>query len=616
MFKDKRVDQLFNIQPEGAKLTELPCRDDIQDEYKWNLTNVYPNDELWEKDFAFVESKLPEYKKYEGVLTQNADTLLEALKLDDELGIILGRLYLYAMLSKDLDLANSKYMSYDDRIKGLYAKLSAANSFYHPELLSVSIGHLRKMYSEKPELKIYDHYFEDLFRQAEHTLSKEQEEILALSSEVRGVPYSAFSLLTNTDIQFPVIEDENGNEFKISQPRFYASLYSKDRAFRQRAYKAYCSQFVNYSNTFSALLNGSLKSNIFNAKARKFSSAVEASLSKNNIPVAVYDSLIKAASDNLAPMHRWTRLKKKLLEIDELHPYDTYVSLFNMDKEYSFEDGKKLVIDSLECLGPDYIGMLKKAFNNRWLDVFETKNKRSGAYSSGTTFGVHPYVLLNWTNMLNDVFTLTHEMGHNMHSYYTGQSQPFVYANYSIFLAEIASTFNENLLLDYLIKTSRSNFEKLSLLEKYLNNITTTFFRQSMFAEFEQIIHRKAENGEGLTPDAFSSIYTDLYQKYWGPDMVIDDEEKFTWGRIPHFYYDFYVYQYATGFAASEALVQKIKNEGNSAVEKYLTFLKSGTSDYAINLLTKTGVDITTTGPFLAVIKKMDECLDEIEELI
>ena len=574
MFLENKRFMFLNNTAENSTAGELPSRDQIAEEYKWELKDIYPNNEAWETDFTDIENKIPGYKQFEGTLTQSPQKLLAGLKFDDEIGIKLGKLYLYAMLSKDLDLKDTFYMAYDDRIKGLFAKVSAANSFYNPEILSVSIGHIKKMYTAEPELKLYDHYFDDLFRQAEHTLNKEQEEIMALSSEVRNIPYSAFSLLTNADVQFPNILDENGNETRISQPRFYAALYSTDRDFRQRAYKAYCGQFMNYSNTFSALLNGSIKSNIFNAKARKYSCSREASLAKNNIPVSVYDALVTAASDNLKPMHRWTSLKKKLLKLDELHPYDTYVSLFHMDKEYSFEAGKKAVYDSLECLGEDYLGNIKKAFNNRWLDVFETRNKRTGAYSSGTTFGIHPYVLLNWTNMLNDVFTLTHEMGHNMHSFYTGQNQPFVYANYSIFLAEIASTFNENLLLDHLIKTARSNYEKLSLLEKYLNNITTTFYRQTMFAEFEQVIHQKVESGEGLTPDSFREMYKGLYQKYWGPDMVIDIEEEYTWGRIPHFYYKFYVYQYATGFAASEALVQKIKTEGKPAVDKYLSFLR------------------------------------------
>jgi oligoendopeptidase F len=616
MFSKYGAVKLWDTELSEIKHGEAPKRDEIEDEYKWNLKDIYENDALWEKDFSIVDGKIADYKKYEGKMTKAPETLYSALKFDDEIGTILNRLYLYAMLSKDADLTDTKYMAYDERVKSLLAKVTAANAFYHPEILSVSLGHIRKMYASEPGLKQYDHYFEDLFRQAEHTLNKEQEEIIALASEVRNVPYTAYNLLTNADIEYPVIKDEKGEDQRISQPKFYAALYSVDRQYRQRAYKGYYSQYKKYANTCSALLNGSIKSNIFNTKARKYGSAMEASLSKNNIPVSVYNSLIAAASENLEPMHRWTRLKKKLLGVEELHPYDSYVSLFNIEKEYSFETGKKLMIESLECLGGEYLELLNTAFDNRWLDVYETRNKRTGAYSSGATVGVHPYVLLNWTNMLNDVFTLTHEMGHNMHSYYTSTSQPYIYASYSIFLAEIASTFNENLLLDYLITYARSNYEKLALLEKYLNNITTTFFRQTMFAEFEKIVHEKTESGEGLTPADFKLIYRQLYQKYWGPDMIVDEEEEFTWARIPHFYYNFYVFQYATGFAASEALVQGIKNSGKPAVDKYLNFLKAGSSDFPIGLLKNTGVDMTTKEPFTAVIKKMNECLDEIESLI
>jgi oligoendopeptidase F len=320
----------------------------------------------------------------------------------------------------------------------------------------------------------------------------------------------------------------------------------------------------------------------------------------------------------MEPIYRWASLKKKLLKLDELHPYDAYVTLFDqkLEKKYSYEESKKIVLDSLKIMGEDYISSLNKAFENRWIDVYETKAKRSGAYSSGTTFGVHPYVLLNWTDLLNDVFTLAHEMGHNMHSYYTGLTQPFTYANYSIFLAEVASTFNENLLLDHLINISNSKEEKLFLLEKYLNNITTTVYRQVMFAEFESTAHDKMEHGEALTPEILCKLYKEVYQKYWGPEMVIDDEETYTWARVPHFYYNFYVYQYATGFAASEALALKVKSEGEPAVHKYLNFLKAGSSDYPINILEMAGVNMNSPEPIIAVTKKMNQIINEIENLI
>jgi oligoendopeptidase F len=364
-----------------------------------------------------------------------------------------------------------------------------------------------------------------------------------------------------------------------------------------------------------SLFNGNLKANIFNARARNYNTALEASLNKNNISISVYDNLIKTVNENLQPMHRWAEFKKKHLKINELHPYDAYVTLFSADEErkYSFSDAKKIVYESLKPLGEDYLSSILTAFENRWIDVYETPSKRSGAYSSGTTFGVHPYVLLNWTDLLNDVFTLAHEMGHNMHSYYTGQTQPYIYANYSIFLAEVASTFNEALLLEYLITNSKTRQEKLFLIEKYLNNITSTFYRQVMFAEFEKTVYDKTENGQALTSEALCKLYTDIYKKYWGYQMIIDKEESYSWARIPHFYYNFYVYQYATGFAASEVLSNKIKVEGEPAIKKYLNFLKSGNSDYSINILNAAGVNMNSSEPVIAVAKKMNQLLDELE---
>jgi len=558
------------------------------------------------------------YSNYENGLNESAEQLFACLKFDEEIGTKLERLYLYSMLSKDSDLRNTKYQGMDDRIKRIYSQVLASSSFIKPEILSIGQDKINSIISKNAEFKIYQHSFDDLFRFAAHTLDKEKEELLAMASEVTQVPYNTYSLFTNADLKFSIIADENGNDLEMSHSRYYAALYSKDRDYRERAFKAYLNPYKDNANSFSSLFNGNLKSNIFYARARKYNSAIEAALFKNNIPNSVYDNLIKTVNDNLNPMHRWASLKKKLLGLNELHPYDVYVTLFDqkLEKKYPYAEAVKIVLDSLKIMGADYLTSLNKAFNNRWIDVYETKAKRSGAYSSGTTFGVHPYVLLNWTDLLNDVFTLVHEMGHNMHSYYTGLNQPFVYANYSIFLAEVASTFNESLLLDHLVKISESKEEKLYLLEKYLNNVTTTVYRQVMFAEFEQLTHSKVENGEALTPDILCSLYKDVFQKYWGPEMIIDEEETYTWARVPHFYYNFYVYQYATGFAASEALASKVKSGGEPAVKKYLDFLKAGSSDYPINILKKAGVDMNSQDPILAVTNKMNKIIDEIENLI
>lgn len=615
MFSSNLIKKYFYSE---VQTFEVPTRNEIDEKYKWNLKDIYNLDEDWEKDFGWIEANIIRYEIFQGTLNTSSDNLLSCFKLDEEIGTKLERLHLYSMLAKDSDMMDTKYQGMDDRIKSMAAKVLAASSFIKPELLKIDKTKLLAMIDLNPSLMIYKHFIYDLLRFKNHTLDKDQEELLALANEVTQVPYNVYSIFTNADLKFPIIKDENENDIEISHARFYAAMYSKDRDYRERAFKGYLQPYKNHVNSLSVLFNGNLKSNIFYAKARKYKSALETALDKNNIPVSVYDNVINAVNKNFGPMHRWARLKKQLLKIDELHPYDAYVTLFDQkfERKYSYEEAKEIVFNSLKIMGDDYLSSLKKAFENRWIDVYETKAKRSGAYSSGTTFGVHPYVLLNWTDLLNDVFTLAHEMGHNMHSYYTGLHQPYIYANYSIFLAEVASTFNENLLLDYLVQNSNSKGEKLHLLEKYLNNITTTVYRQVMFAEFESITHIKVENGEALTSNVLCKLYKDVFKKYWGPEMIIDDEETYTWARVPHFYYNFYVFQYATGFAASEALASKVKSEGKPAIEKYLDFLKAGSSDYPINILHKAGVDMNSPDPVLTVTKKMNEIIDEIEKLI
>jgi oligoendopeptidase F len=596
----------------------LPERDEISQNYKWNLTDIFKDDEEWETEFKSVSEKVSGYQKFEGTLAESAEKLLACFKFDEDINIKLDQLHLYAMLSKDSDMRVGKYHSMDDRIKSLYSKVGAASSFIRPELLKIPDEKLQSIVASNEDLRIYKHSIEDLLRSKKYTLSNSEEKILAMASELTQTPYNTFSILTNADLKLPLVVDEAGALTELSHGRYYSAMYSKDRDYRARVFKAYLESYKNYLNTLTVLFNGNLKTNIFNAQARNFNSALESALHRNNIPTSVYYSLIESADKNLQPMHRWAALKKKLLGISELCPFDVYVTVFNShnEKKYSYEEGIEIVLNSLKPMGDDYLSSLNKAFNNRWIDVFETKAKKSGAYSSGTTFGVHPYVLLNWTDLLNDVFTLTHEMGHNMHSYYTGQYQPYPYANYSIFLAEVASTFNESLLLDHLLEIADSRKEKLFLLERYLNNLTATFYRQVMFAEFEMIVYDRTEKGESLTSEVLSELYKTIYQKYWGPDMFVPEEEQYTWARIPHFYYNFYVYQYATGFAASEVLAKKVKSEGDPAVNKYLSFLKAGSSDYPINILTAAGVDMNSPEPVRAVSERMNQVLDEMEGLL
>jgi oligoendopeptidase F len=606
--------KLFSNTGTGSVVT----RDKIENKFKWDLTNIYKTEENWEEDFKWIEANIKHYKKFEGKLSQSSNILSDCLIFDDSIGIKLDRLHLYASLAKDSDMRVHKYQAMDERIRSLVSKVLSANSFIRPEILSIPADKLLNAVKGNDALKIYTHYLEDIIRTKTHTLSKEEEEILALAGETSQIAYNAFSIFTNADIKFPVIKDENGNDFEISHARYYSAMYSLNREFRQRVYTSYYNQFKDFSNTFSVLFNGNLKTNIFSSKARKYASSREAALDRNNIPVSVYDNLINTVNENLGPLHRWALLRKKILKYDELHSYDLYVPLFQtgVERNYSFDEAVEIVCSALELLGDEYLKTLRTAFENRWIDVYETQAKRSGAYSSGTTFGVHPYVLLNWAGLLNDVFTLAHEMGHNMHSYYTGQTQPYPYANYSIFLAEVASTFNESLLLDYLIQNASTKTDKLDLIEKYLSNITSTFYRQAMFAEFEALVYQKTENGAALTSDVLCAMFKDIYQKYWGPGLIVDNEDEYTWARVPHFYYNFYVYQYATGFAASEILAKRVKEEKDSAINKYIGFLKAGSSNYPIEILKSAGVDMNSPEPVLAITHKMNLLLDEVEILM
>lgn len=596
---------------------ELMTRDKIDQKYTWKVTDIFGSDEEWEETFKWVEGSLSRYSEFEGKLGTSAQDLLKALKFDDEVGIKLGKLYLYAMLLKDLDLGNSTNLARHDRIMIIASHAAAASAYMRPELLSIPEQKINSFLEENNELRVYRHVFENLFRTKEHTLTKELEGLLAEASQVTQIPENAFSIFTNADMKFPVVKDSNNRDIQISAGRYTAALYSTDREYRKRVYKGFYEPYMDYKNTLSVLLNGEIKTHLFVSKARKYASARQAALDGNNIPESVYDNLVNTVNQHLEPLHRWASIRKRLLKLDEFHPYDAYVTLFpSVKEEFNYDDAVNIVKEALLPLGDDYQKSLAKAFDERWIDVFETKGKRSGAYSSGTTYGVHPYVLLNWNNQLNDVFTLAHEMGHNMHSHYTGLHQPYAYANYSIFLAEVASTANEALLLDYLIERAKSDEEKLSLIEKYITNITTTFYRQTGFAEYEQMIHAMVQKGEALTPEKLTPMYNEIVKKYWGPDMVVDEEENYTWARIPHFYYNFYVYQYATGYAASQALVEGIRKQGEPAIERYLDFLKAGNSDYSINILKKAGVDMTSPEPILRTIEKMDELLDKMEEIL
>lgn len=599
------------------KNSELINRDDIPDKYKWNLIDLFDNDKEWYNEYSLVEQKFDKIANFKGSLLNSEQNLIDLIRLDEDINIRIDKLHLYSFLSKDLDLSNSTYQIMADKIQNLHTKYLDLSSFIRPEILKADKNKFLKLVSNSKELKIYTHHFQDLFRSKKHILSAKEEKILSLSSHLSQFPYQTFTYLKNVDIIYPKIKDENNKEIQISEGRFYSALFNKNRDYRKRVYKAYYEPIISHKHTLTSLFASNIKSSIFSSNIRNFESTRQAALHSNNIPESVYDNLINTVNDNLSTLHKWVDIKRKLLKLDKLNPYDTYVSIFDgPEKEYTYEEGINIVKNSLKCLGKEYNKALNYAFDNRWIDVYETKNKRGGAYSSGTTFNVHPYVLLNWNFQLNDVSTLTHEMGHNMHSYFTGKNQPFVYADYSIFLAEVASITNEALLMNYLIENAKTKKELQYLIEMYLNKIVTTFYRQTRFAEFEYKMHRHIEKQGSITSDYLCEEYGQLYKKYWGEHMIVDEEETYTWARVPHFYYGFYVYQYATGLAAGEYLASKILENPDEGVKNLMNFLKAGKSDYSINILKNAGIDMTSKEPINSVILKMKKLLNKLENLI
>jgi oligoendopeptidase F len=604
----------ISLAQEGVK--KLPAREEIDDKYKWRLDDVYPTDDLWEEDFSKVKSLLGEFDRYKGKLGESAETLLACLKLDNQVGKINGKLYWYAARRNDEDTANQTYQAMRDRISSLYVEAGQATAFINPEITAIPDAVLWNFVESNDDLKIYRHYLDDLLRSKAHILPPEQEEILAMAGDVTRGPYQIFAMFNNADIKFPNIIDEDGNEVEVTKGRFFSFMQSADRRVRMDAFDAMYTEYNKWSNTLSALLGTQVKRDIFYAKARDYDSALEAALDANNIPVAVYDNVVNTMSDNLEPMHKFMSLRKRMLKLDELHPYDLYVPLLpQLKKEIPYEEAMELCENALKPLGSQYIKDLKMGFRSGWVDVFENQGKRSGAYSS-YTYDAHPVILMNYDDKLDDVFTLAHEMGHSLQSYYTGKRQPYVYGDYTIFVAEVASTLNEALLMDYLLKTTEDRDEKLYLLNQYIDNIRGTVYIQALFAELEQRFHEKAESGEALTADVFNAITKELYERYYGPDFVMDEAYELNWGRIPHFYRNFYVYQYATGFAAAQALAQKIIDGDTEARDRFLDFLTRGSSDYPIDLLKVAGVDMTSPEPLEATARLMGRLVDEMEALL
>jgi oligoendopeptidase F len=595
---------------------KLPARSEIPEKDTWRLEDIFATDKEWEKEFDEVKELIPSVTAYAGKLGESSENLYNALKTQDDVTLRVEKLYAYAHMRYDQDTTNSFYQGLNDRIQNLYTQVASALSFITPEILAIEEEKISSFLEENEALRLYKHTLEEITRQRPHVLSAEEEALLAKAGDVLGASSTTFGMLNNADLEFPTIKDEEGNEVEVTHGRYTRFLESEDRRVRKEAFSAMYDTYGKFKNTFASTLSGTVKRDNFNALVRHYESARQAALSANNIPEEVYDNLVTTINKHLPLLHRYTKLRKKVLNVDELHMYDLYTPLVkDVNMKVTYEEAKEYTLKGLEPLGEEYKSVLEEGFNNRWVDVHENKGKRSGAYSSGS-YGTNPYVLMNWQDNVNNLFTLAHEFGHSVHSYYTRKTQPYPYGDYSIFVAEVASTTNEALLNEYLLENLEDEKQKQYVLNHYLEGFRATVFRQTMFAEFEHDIHVKAQNGEPLTPELLSKTYYDLNKKYFGEDMVIDEDISLEWARIPHFYYNYYVYQYATGFSAATALSKQILEEGEPAVERYLEFLKAGSSDYPINVLKKAGVDMTSAKPIEEALKVFEEKLDEMEKLL
>lgn len=594
----------------------LPRRVDVPVEMTWDLSSIYKSNDLWEKDFSKVSDLLPKIKEFQGKLTKSAAYLLEGLNLVDQAAEIVGRLYVYANMRSHEDLNDSAYQALSDRVTTLSAELGSAASFTTPEILNMSADQLAQWVKDTPGLQVYQHQFDELNRRRPHVRNAEIEALLADASEVMESSDRVYSLLTNADFKLPKILDAKGVEVQLSQGNYVARfLESHDQDERKRAFEAMLGTYADYKNTIAATYSARVKSDMFYAKARNYDNCLHQALESINVPVSVYTTLVETVEKNLPALHRYLKLRKKLMGLKELHMYDLYVPMVKeVEYKIAYEHARDKVVEALAPLGDEYVGALKNGMLSRWIDVVETHGKRSGAYSWGT-YGTNPFVLLNYQENMDSMFTLAHEMGHSMHSFFTRKTQPFQYADYTLFVAEVASTCNEALLTEYLLKNTDDKALRLYIINHALEGFRTTLYRQTLFAEFEMKAHAAAEAGQALTPEYLCSMFKELNQKYYGAEVIVDDAIEIEWARIPHFYSSFYVYQYATGISAATALAKQIVNEGQPAVKRYLGFLSSGSSDYSIELLRRAGVDLSSPKPIQEALDTFSSYVDEFERL-
>ena len=597
---------------------KLNTRKEADARYKWAIEDLYKDDEDWKRDYELLKSRIPELTKFRGRLGESAEVLLSMQKLSDELNQLLEKVYVYANQRLHENTDNSTYQNLASQAQGLLVELSESLSFVEPELMELPDGIIETFLGENEELSAYRQYFENIIRQKKHVLPTEQEQLLAAMGEVAESPKDIFSMFNNADIRFPEITGEDGHPVQVTHGRYMSLMQSRNRQVRKDAFEAMYGVYGDWRNTLAAMYRANVKQEAFLAKAHKYTSDLEAALDGSHIPVKVYEQLIEAVHESMPLMYRYMKLRKKLLGVEELHMYDLYVPVIEQDhSEIPFEQAKKTVLEGLAPMGEEYLHLLREGFDHGWIDVYENQGKRTGAYSWGA-YGTHPYVLLNYQGTLHDVFTLAHEMGHALHSWYSDEHQPYIYAGYRIFVAEVASTCNEALLIHYLMEQSKKAGDRkktMYLMNYFLEQFRTTLFRQTMFAEFEKITHGLQEQGETLTTDRLCEIYYDLNKLYFGEEICVDQEIAMEWARIPHFYTPFYVYQYATGFSAAIALSKQILEQGAPAVEQYKKFLKGGSSMYPLELLKMAGVDMEQKAPVQDALAVFAQYLDEMERL-
>ena len=590
-------------------------RNEINEKDTWDLSTIFETDQKWEEELALLTEDTKQAASLEGHLLDSAESLLDITERYLDLSRRLEKLYVYAHMKNDQDTRVAKYQEYYAKAMTLYSQLDQVFSFYEPEFMAITEDQYQNFLAEEPKLQPYKHFFDKLLQNKDHVLSQREEELLAGAGEIFGAASETFAILDNADIVFPFVKDEDGNEVQLSHGVYMRLVESKNREVRCGAYEALYATYEQYQHTYAKTLQTNVKVQNYRAKVRNYKSAREAALAANFVPESVYDNLVSAVRKHLPLLHRYLALRSKILGISDLKMYDVYTPLSSVEYSFTYEEALKKAEEALSVLGEDYLSRVKRAFSERWIDVYENQGKRSGAYSGGS-YDTNAFMLLNWQDNLDNLFTLVHETGHSMHSSYTRETQPYVYGDYSIFLAEIASTTNENILTEKLLQEVQDDATRFAILNNFLDGFRGTVFRQTQFAEFEHAIHQADQNGEVLTSEFLNNLYADLNQEYYGLSKEDNPQIQYEWARIPHFYYNYYVYQYSTGFAAASALAEKIVHGSQEDRDRYIDYLKAGKSDYPLNIMRKAGVDMEKEDYLNDAFAVFERRLDEFEALV